>query len=81
MIKKFVISCGRGLIDGSALLCVIAIVIAGIVTLLENVAVGLAILVGGTMSFVVFYYMVYLLISINDNLTEINNKLGNKKEE
>lgn len=79
--KKFVISFGRGLIDFSAFLWIIAIVLCGVIALFNDVGVGLAILFGGTIIFVISYYLIYLAIAINDNLTEINRNLAPKQEE
>ena len=79
--KKFVISFGRGLIDFSAWLWVIAIIVCGVIALFNDVGIGLAILFCGLIIFVISYYLIYLFISINDNLTEINQNLAPKQED
>lgn len=75
--KKFVIDCGRGLIDVSAWIIVIAIIIAGF-----NAGVlGMLIVPLGILAFVIVYYFLYVLIDIRDNLQEINSKINKEKYE
>lgn len=71
--KNFVLNCGRKLIDVSAWIIVIAIVCGGLCT----GAYALIIIPVGILMFVIFYYLLYVLIDIRDNLKDIKNKIGN----
>lgn len=72
-IKNFVLKTGRGIIDFSAVLWLIFlwfIVMAAFQ--MENLALGMAIFIICFVIFIMSYFTLYLLISINDNLIEIN---------
>ena len=75
--KHFVIKTGNGLIEFSAWLWIIIIIVSGIVVLFNDFITGILILLIGFILFIFVYYTIFLVISINDNLTEINQKLGN----
>ena len=75
IMKKIVIYIGRNLIDFSACITFITLLIYSIVTMLRNFELGFKILLIGLIIFTFLYYFLYLIISINDNLTEINSKL------
>lgn len=74
--KNFVIDCGRGLIDVSAWVIIIAIIIGSCCC----GALGILICPLGILTFVIIYYFLYLLIDIRDNLQEINSKLNTDEE-
>lgn len=77
--KKLIIKMGSGLVDFCAYLFLFGIIFLSIVTMITNNFVqGLVILVAGTLLLVCIFYTIYLLISIHDNLKEINEKLTNK---
>lgn len=72
-IKNFVLKTGRGIIDFSAVLWLIFLwFIVMAVFQMENLALGMAIFIICFVIFIMSYFTLYLLISINDNLIEIN---------
>lgn len=81
--KKFVIGLGNGLVDFAAIITFLAIIICGFAALFSDASVFGALLVWavGLIVYVMLFYTLYLFISINDNLTEINKKLTLEKEE
>ena len=79
--KKFVVSSGASLIELSAWIVMIALIITSIVAMCNDFFTGILILLIGLIVFVMFYFSIFLLIDINDNLTEINSKLDMNKQE
>lgn len=86
MMKKIIIDFGKGLIDISAIIWLLIIslglIIAFVITSSQDsfiamIVTGIAALVG-LIIFVLSYFLLYLLIDINDNLIEINSKLQSK---
>lgn len=84
--KKFIIDFGKGLIDISAIIWLLIIslglIIAFVITSSQDsfiamIVTGIAALVA-LIIFVLSYFLLYLLIDINDNLIEINSKLQSK---
>lgn len=73
--KKFIIQTGKGLIEVSAWLFILIIIIAGFAALLNDFLTGIATWLIGFILFVFIYYSIFLIIDIDDNLTEINKKL------
>lgn len=67
-IKNFVISTGRSIIDISAVVCIILIILGGLASgeyAIIAIPVGLIIMV-------VVYYLLYLAIDVRDNLVALN---------
>lgn len=77
--KKFVVDSGASLIELSAWIVLFAVIIVSVVMMFGDFITGLLILLVGIVLFILFYFSLFLLIDINDNLTEINSKLGKKK--
>ncbi len=77
--KKFVVDSGASLIELSAWIVLFALIIVSVVMMFGDFITGLLILLVGIVLFILFYFSLFLLIDINDNLTEINSKLGKKK--
>ena len=86
MMKKIIIDFGKGLIDISAIIWLLIIslglIIAFVITSSQDsfiamIVTGIAALVA-LIIFVLSYFLLYLLIDINDNLIEINSKLQSK---
>ena len=76
-IKNFVLKAGRGIIDFSAVLWLIFLWFIGVALFQsENIALGIAIFIILFVIFIMSYFTLYLLISINDNLKEINEKIN-----
>lgn len=69
--KKFIINFGRGLIDFSAWVVLVLIVLLGIITLFTNPLAGIGILLIGLVLFVALYYLIYLFIDIRDLLKDL----------
>lgn len=69
--KKFVVDFGRGLIDFSAWIALIVIIISGIISFVTAPLVGFSIILLGLVLFVAFYYLVYLFVDIRDLLKEL----------
>lgn len=68
--KKFVVDFGRGLIDFSAWIVLIVIIISGIISFVTAPLVGFSIIFLGLVLFVAFYYLIYLFVDIRDLLKE-----------
>lgn len=75
MMKKFVVDCGKAIIDISAWIFVIMIIVVG----LGTGAMALIIIPIGILCFVIVYYLLYLAIDIRENLQEINQSLQDIK--
>ena len=72
--KKFIVDFGRGLIDFSAWIVLLLILISGIVMLFANPLAGIGTILIGLIIFVAIYYLIYLLIDIRDLLKEVAQK-------
>ncbi len=69
--KDFIVNCGNGLINFCACLLLIIIVLCGIGCMFTNPIVGLGVLIGGFIVFVLSFYFLYMLMDIRDSLIEI----------
>ena len=76
--KDFILTCGRNLFDFSFYISLTAIIwfASGIENFLKASLIGL---IGFVIS-ILLYYAIYIVISINDNLTEIKEILKNKEK-
>lgn len=80
--KKFIVNFGSGLIDFSAWVVFVALIVAAFVCMfVQDFLYGFLVLLVGLILFVALYYTIYLAISINDNLEEIKNCLKRNKDE
>ena len=88
--KKFVVSVGKSLVDITAWLWMLIIIIFTIVAFInvptdENSGIVCSAIVlislTAVVVFVITYFLLYLFIDINDNLTEINKKMPQSKYE
>lgn len=77
--KKFIVDFGRGLIDFSAWIVLLLILISGIVMLFANPLAGIGTILIGLIIFVAIYYLIYLLIDIRDLLKEVAQKESENK--
>lgn len=77
--KNFVVGLGRYLIDIGAFLYLIALVIMTVNAMSLGFANGILILIGGLVFFVFIFYLLYLLMSINDNLQAIRQRVEKEK--
>ena len=77
--KNFVVGLGRYLIDIGAFLYLIALVIAAIYAMAYGFANGISVFVVGLIFFVFIFYVLYLLMSINDNLQAIRQRVEKEK--
>ena len=77
--KKFIVTFGRGLIDFSAWIVLLLILISGIVMLFANPLAGIGTILIGLIIFVAIYYLIYLLIDIRDLLKEVAQKESENK--
>ena len=80
MIKRFVLKFGNALINLCAVLFIGVVLVGSIVEMTENFARGILFLVIGVMLFTVFFYLSYLLMSINDYLGKIYKCLSNNEK-
>lgn len=71
MIKSFIMNCGRNVIDISASLIFLCIVISGIIILFIQPVTAIIILIFGSIIFAGSLYFLYLFIDINDKLDKI----------
>lgn len=88
--KKFVVSFGKNLINITAWLWILIIVVFTVVAFInvptdENSGIACSVIVLTSLTaivvFVITYFLLYLFIDINDNLTEINKKIPQNKFE
>lgn len=77
--KQFIVDFGKGLIDFSAWLILFVIILGSIIIMTINFPLGIVIMLVGLIAFVIVYFLLYLAININDNLTEINAKLNSNR--
>ena len=77
--KKFIVDFGRGLIDFSAWIVLLLILISGIIMLFANPLAGIGTILIGLIIFVAIYYLIYLLIDIRDLLKEVAQKESENK--
>lgn len=73
--KNFVVKLGNRFIDICAWIFLVMVLIASINTMTYDFASGVLLLIGGIFSFIFVFYLIYLAISINDNLMNINKLL------
>lgn len=84
--KKFILKSGKTIINITAYLWLMAIVLFAIGAIFaDNSQFNVTLTIWGScllalISFVVSYFLIYLLMDINDNLIEINKKTSFKLE-
>lgn len=76
--KKFIVNSGRGLIELSAWVILIVILVLGFVSLLSEPLTGICIILIGLVLFIAVFYLLYLFIDIRDLLKEIVDKKNEK---
>ena len=72
--KNFILTNGRAIIDICAWLALIFIGFVGLTVMTKSFGYGLFILIGGLISFFIWFYLIYLFIDIRDTLKEIAEK-------
>lgn len=77
--KNFVVKYGGFIVNIVAFFTLIGVVISGVMVMLnQGLWAGILSLWGGIVAFVVAFFMIYLVMSINDNLAEMNNKISGR---
>lgn len=77
--KNFVINFGGVIVDITAFLTIIGLIISTIKIIgAQGLWAGLGMLWGGIVSFIFIFFSIYLLISINDKLSGVNTDNYNK---
>lgn len=80
--KKIIINIGRNLIDIMAFISLMFVIIFGFSSMIvnDNRLPGLAVLIIGVFSTILIFFHIYIIISIYDNLKEINEKITYAQE-
>lgn len=77
--KNFVVKYGGFIVNIVAFFTLIGVVISAIMVMMnQGLWAGILSLWGGIVAFVIAFFMIYLVMSINDNLTEMNNKISGR---
>ncbi|MBQ4123212.1 hypothetical protein IJD44_05775 [bacterium] len=77
--KNFVVKYGGFIVNIVAFFTLIGVLFSGIMVMMnQGMWAGLLSLWGGIVAFVVAFFMIYLVMSINDNLREMNSKTNSK---
>lgn len=77
--KNFVVKYCGFFINIAALITIIGLIISTVkVTLYQGFMAGMGVLWAGIVSFIFVYFLIYLVMSINENLAELNEKFNNR---
>lgn len=77
--KNFVVKYGGFIVNIVAFFTLIGVFISGVMVMMnQGLLAGIISLWGGIVAFVVAFFMIYLVMSINDNLADLNDKLSGK---
>ncbi len=77
--KNFVVNFGGFIVDIIAFLTLIGLAISTVKVIgAQGLWAGLGVLWGGLVSFVFVFFLIYLVMSINDKLTKVDNDIQNK---
>jgi len=77
--KNLVVNFGGFIVDIIAFLTLVGLVISTIKIIgAQGLWAGLGVLWGGLVSFVFVFFLIYLVMSINDKLTKVDNDIQNK---
>ncbi|MGM9994515.1 MAG: hypothetical protein ACI37R_07295 [Candidatus Avigastranaerophilus sp.] len=77
--KNFVVKYGGFIVNIVAFFTLIGVFISAVMVMMnQGLLAGIISLWGGIVAFVVAFFMIYLVMSINDNLADLNDKLSGK---
>ena len=77
--KNFVVKYGGFIVNIVAFITLIGVVISGIIVMMnQGFWAGILSWWGGITAFIVAFFMIYLVMSINDNLADINDKISGR---
>ncbi|MBR2525948.1 hypothetical protein IKE67_05740 [bacterium] len=77
--KNFIVRYCGFFINVAALITIIGLIISTVkVTFYQGFMAGVSVFWAGIVSFIFVYFLIYLVMSINDNLADLNEKLDNK---
>lgn len=77
--KNFVVKYGGFIVNIVAFFTLIGVLISGVMVMInQGIWAGLLSLWGGIVAFVIAFFMIYLVMSINDNLKSLNEKINSK---
>ncbi len=77
--KNFVVKFGRYIVDIMAILTLIGLVISTIMVIgAQGLWAGLGVLWAGLVSFIFVFFLIYLVMSINDHLSNVDIVSKNK---
>ena len=77
--KKFVVKFGGIIVDIMAILTLIGLVISTVMMIgSQGLWAGLSVLWAGLVSFIFVFFLIYLVMSINDKLSNIENEHYNR---
>lgn len=77
--KNFVVKYCGFLINIAALITIIGLIISTVkVTVYQGFMAGLGVFWAGIVSFIFVYFLIYLVMSINDNLESLNENFKNR---
>lgn len=77
--RNFVVKYGGFIVNIVAFFTLIGVVVSGFMVMInQGFWAGVLSLWGGIVAFIVAFFMIYLVMSINDHLKSINERLNNK---
>ena len=78
--KNVVVNCGGFIVDIMAIVTLIGLIISTVkVMMMQGLLAGLGVLWAGLVSFIFVFFLIYLVMSINDKLSYINVDNKNNK--
>lgn len=81
MMKNLIIKNGRAIIDISAYVVLVLVVLSAVGVMTQSFVGGIAALLFGLVGFFLTYFFIYLLIDMRDTLKTIAEQGGAKSEE
>jgi len=77
--RNFVIKYGSFVVNIAAFLTIIGLIFSTVkVTVYQGVMAGLAVFWAGLVSFIFVYFLIYLVMSLNEHVISINEKLNGR---
>ncbi len=78
--KNVVVNCGGFIVDIMAIVTLIGLIISTVkMMMMQGLWAGLGVLWAGLVSFIFVFFLIYLVMSINDKLSHINVDNKNNK--
>lgn len=75
--RKFIVNFGGAFVDIMAIVTIIALIFTTIkVIVAQGIVAGLGVLWAGLISFIFVFYLIYLVMSINEKISDNTSTLG-----